>query len=102
VESRVDDRQLVVLPQKRLRVVRTKLDIVAPPHIRDIGMYPGVGERTVLSNGLVLDWPGIGQRIAARIVVVLVSSDVRPEVEDGVASDGVGIGGGNVEGPDLR
>ena len=47
------------------------------------------------------DHTDIGKRIVARVVVVVVSPDIGPEVEDGGVSNGAGVGRCDIECADL-
>src|SRR5260370_28615000 len=65
-------------------------------------MHAGICEGTILSDALGLYWPEIGKGIIARIVVVLVSADIRPEIEDRVVPNGARIGRCDIERAYLR
>ena len=73
-----------MLSKECLLVHRTELDIVDPLHIRKVAAHPGIEEGTVLRDALGLDWPEIGKRIIARVVVVKIFAEVSPEIEDRV------------------
>src|SRR5260370_30303293 len=65
-------------------------------------MHGGICEGTILSDGLGLYWPEIGKWIITRIVVVLVSPDIRSEIEDRVVPNGARIRRCDIERAYLR
>src|SRR5271170_6954498 len=67
-------------------------------------MHTGIRKRTALRDRLVLQIrrPQICKSIAARIVVVLIFPDIRPEVEDRVRSDRASISRCDIKRANLR
>jgi len=63
---------------------------------------PCIGEGAVLHDGFVLDRTEVGERVAARVVVVGVAAHKCTEVEYGVRADRAGVGGRDVVGENLR
>src|SRR5260370_30821878 len=60
-------------------------------------MHAGIREGTILTDALGLYWPEIGKRIIARIIVVLISPDIRTEIKDRVVPNSAGIGRCDIE-----
>ena len=77
-------REAVTLAEKGLVVKHSTLDALDALVISQIGMDPGIGERPVLSDGLVLQIWGakIRQRVLAGKVLIAIFPDVRTEVKD--------------------
>jgi len=80
-----------VLAQEGLFVEHAGLDVVMSARIGEVGMDSGVGECAVLSDGRGLqgNGPEVSERIAAGIVVVIVSADEGAEVKNRVVADDV-------------
>ncbi len=66
-------------------------------------MDAGVGERAVLGDrrSLQVRRTQVGERVAAGIVAVSVSSEEGAQVEDRIVTDDMGVGGRNIVGIDL-
>jgi hypothetical protein len=95
---------MIVLCQKRLLVLNARLDIVNPFHVRDARTYPRIRKKAKLRNSLSLKiaWTEIGERIGARIVVVLVVPHPSAGRKNGVCAKESCPGGSKVESSDLR
>ena len=95
--------KLVVLVEERLLIGDSRLQVVDSFHVGNIGTKAGVGQRPVLTHGLLLKiGREIGKRIAARIIVVLVPPHESAEREHGVGIEQARPRRRDVEGLDLR
>ena len=73
----VDNPNTVILVQERLFVSSASLNVVDPFDIGNVGSNPRVGQRPILTHRLPLQarWPQVGERIVARIIVVIVTAN---------------------------
>ena len=99
----IDDPYAVVLRQKRMLMRNSDLQIVRAFHIGNIGVNPGVGERSILSSsGALQGCAEIIERISAGIVVVLVSPNKADNRQHCRCAEQVRIRWRNVESFNLR
>ena len=102
-EGWIDNRQAVVLVQERLLVVDACLQVMDALHIRDVGAKAGIGQRSILADGLRLEIGSIiGEGICARIVVVLIPPHVGAQGKQSCVTEQVVPRRGDIEGLDLR
>ena len=103
-EGWIDDAELEVLVEKGLGVVEAGLDVVAAVGVGEVGVEAGVGQRALLGDGLLLQIgrAQVGEGIVAGVVVEAVTAEEVAGIEDGGGVDDVGVGGGEVDGLDLR
>src|SRR5450755_4322913 len=103
-QRRIDDTERVLLIEERLLVGRPDLYIVNPFHIREIRPQAGVGQFPILSYSfpLKVDGAEVGKRIAAGVVVELVSANKGTQGKNGGRAEQPRPGWRDVEGFDLR
>src|SRR5262249_8161088 len=74
-QTLVHDAQVIVLIEKRLLICCTNLDVVKAFDIGERSSQPGVCQRSILRNRLLLNRREIIKEIWTWIVVVVISAD---------------------------
>src|SRR5208337_106787 len=99
----IDHPEAVVFRQKGVLKYHSRLQVVDAFHVRDLGATAGIGQPTSLANGLALDIRlEVGERIAARVVVVSILAHPPSQREHGVGIEEARPSGRNVNRLDLR
>src|SRR5580658_7278187 len=71
-------------------------------HVGHVRVNAGIGQKPQLGDGFVLKWPEVGERIVARVIVILVVTQESTYGEYGFRTQQVDPRRRNVKSPDLR
>ena len=103
IGSGIDDAEAVVFGQECVLEKDSRLQVVDAFRVSDLGANAGVGQPASLADGLELKIRHeVGERIAARVVVVSILAHPAAQREHGLVIQQAGPGGRNVHRLDLR